>query len=50
MVNAGPRARQTWGHVPGEGDVIEPPRLTFVTVERLPITLPAKSALTWPVV
>ena len=39
---------------------IEPPRLTFVTVYRLPIRLPAKSALpirlpaksalTWPVV
>ena len=29
---------------------IEPPRLTFVTVFRLPIRLPAKSALTWPVV
>ena len=28
----------------------EPPRLTFVTVYRLPIRLPAKSALTWPVV
>ena len=32
---------------------IEHPRLTFVTVYRLPIRLPAKSALTaltWPVV
>ena len=29
---------------------IELPRLTFVTVYRLPIRLPAKSALTWPVV
>ena len=29
---------------------IEPPRLTFVTVYRRPIRLPAKSALTWPVV
>ena len=29
---------------------IEPPRLTFVTVYRIPIRLPAKSALTWPVV
>ena len=29
---------------------IEPPRFTFVTVYRLPIRLPAKSALTWPVV
>ena len=29
---------------------IEPPRLTFVTVYRLPVRLPAKSALTWPVV
>ena len=29
---------------------IEPPRLTFVTVYRLPTRLPAKSALTWPVV
>ena len=29
---------------------IEPPRLTFVTVYRLPIRLPVKSALTWPVV
>ena len=29
---------------------IEPPRLTFVTVYRLPIRLPAKSALTWSVV
>ena len=29
---------------------IEPPRLTFVTVYRLPIRRPAKSALTWPVV
>ena len=28
---------------------IDPP-LTFVTVYRLPIRLPAKSALTWPVV
>ena len=29
---------------------IERPRLAFVTVYRLPIRLPAKSALTWPVV
>ena len=29
---------------------IEAPRLTFVTVYRLPIRLQAKSALTWPVV
>ena len=29
---------------------IEPPRLNFVTIYRLPIRLPAKSALTWPVV
>ena len=29
---------------------IEPPRLTFVTVYRLPVRLPAKSALTLPVV
>ena len=29
---------------------IEPPRLTFVAVYRIPIRLPAKSALTWPVV
>ena len=29
---------------------IEPPRLAFVTVYRLPIRLPAKSALTWPVI
>ena len=29
---------------------IEPPRLTFVAVYRLPVRLPAKSALTLPVV
>ena len=29
---------------------IEPPPLTFVAVYMLPIRLPAKSALTWPVV